>query len=110
MPPDRFHMLLADLRRSWRGEMLFLGDSMEPVLHSGAVLTYLVCPEYEVGDIVFCRVNGRFIDAHRIVAKSDDRYLIANHAGRENGWTIEIFAKVVAVQPPSGVDHIQQGR
>lgn len=101
MSANRFHRLLSELRRSGTGQMLFLGDSMAPVLLSGSVLTYRVCESYEVGDIVFCRVNGRYIDAHRIVAKADDgRYLIASHAGRENGWTREVFAKA----------HLRMGR
>jgi hypothetical protein len=36
---------------------------------------------YEVGDIVFCKVGGRYIDAHKITKKADDgRYLISNTA------------------------------
>ena len=54
---------------------------------------------YEVGDIVFCKVKGRYIDAHLITKKRVDgdglKYLISNNHGRDNGWTSAVFGKVI---------------
>lgn len=62
------------------------------------------CAEYEVGDIVFCKVRGRYIDAHKITKKEKHgnsfRYMIANNHGHENGWTRQIYGKVVAIVGP----------
>ncbi len=49
-----------------------------------------------LGDIVFCKVKGRLIDAHKIVKTCDQKgFLIANNHGFENGWTHQIYGKVV---------------
>jgi hypothetical protein len=49
-----------------------------------------------MGDIVFCKVKGRYIDAHRVIKKDVGKgWLIANNHGFENGWTRVIYGKVV---------------
>jgi SOS-response transcriptional repressor LexA len=69
---------------------------MTPILKSGMTLTFKSQSEYDVGDIVFCKVHGRFIDAHLITKKNARRgYMIANNHGHENGWTRTIYGKAI---------------
>lgn len=68
---------------------------MLPVLPNPAECLYKPQKEYSVGDIVFCKVKGRYIDAHFITAVSDRGYLISNNHGWDNGWTKTIYGVVV---------------
>ena len=61
-------------------------------------LTYLRQDEYEVGDIVFTKVKGRWIDAHLVTKKSEKGYLISNNHGHDNGWTRNIFGRVIKAE------------
>jgi len=75
------------------------GNSMTPLIKSGqdhrlAPITWQEC---KIGDIVYCKVTGSYythlvkaIDVHR-------GCLIANNRGRVNGWTRQVFGKVVEV-------------
>lgn len=96
---NKYLRLQAELREKKTGAMTVFGYSMLPVIKSGATCTYEAQDSYEEGDIVFCKVKGRFIDAH-LVAKVDKQkgYLIANKAGRENGWTKIVFGRVVKAE------------
>lgn len=80
------------------------GNSMLPLIKSGSTLTFEPCDDYEVGDIVFCKVRGRFIDAHKITKKDlmggTYRYMISNNQGYDNGWTKQVYGKVVKVIEP----------
>lgn len=79
--------------------MKAFGNSMTPILKSGALLTFKKFTDYEIGDIVFCKVKGRFIDAHKIIKKDSNRgYLIGNNHGFQNGWTKIIYGKVILVE------------
>ena len=53
---------------------------------------------YEVGDICFCKVKGRYIDAHLITRVSERGYLISNNHGFDNGWTKTIFGRVIKAE------------
>lgn len=75
--------------------MKVFGHSMEPIIDSGTLLEFAVKTEYEVGDVVFCKVRGRYIDAHKVLKKKGDMYLIGNNKGWENGWTRQVYAAVV---------------
>lgn len=77
--------------------MKVFGNSMTPILKSGSILEYKKKDEYEVGDIVFCKVRGRYIDAHKVVKKDGNRYLIANNHGHENGWTRQVYGYVCGI-------------
>ncbi len=79
--------------------MTVFGNSMTPKLQSGSRLRFQRCDDYEVGDIVFCTIKGRYIDAHLITKKdkAQKRWMISNNHGHENGWTHRIFGKVVEV-------------
>jgi hypothetical protein len=77
--------------------MKAFGTSMLPILKSGTLLTFIAAPEYKVGDIVFCKVKGHYIDAHKIVKRDIAKgFLIANNHGFENGWTRTIYGKVIS--------------
>jgi transposase len=89
---------MRDLEEKGFGKMTGFGHSMEPILKSGSRLTYLRQNDYEIGDIVFCKVRGRFIDAHKIIKKDLRKgFLIANNHGHENGWTKKIYGKVIEI-------------
>jgi len=81
------------------GSMKVFGQSMTPIIQSGTLLTFKSFPEYEVNDVVFCKVKGRVIDAHKVIKiktiKDKKQYLIANNHGWENGWTSTIYGKVI---------------
>lgn len=95
---SRYLILKASLEETGTGTMTVHGHSMEPIIESGATLEFESADEYEVGDIVFCKVRGRWIDAHKIVKKRitkfNREYLIANNRGHENGWTGQVYGRV----------------
>ena len=92
----KYERCIFELKWTGTTKMKCFGNSMTPILKSGVVLTFRKCDKYEVGDIVFCKVKGRIIGAHKII-KIDEkgRYLIANNHGRENGWTKTIYGKAI---------------
>lgn len=74
------------------------GNSMKPKIESGQKIT--VSPDISdlnVGDIVFCKVNGNHY-IHLIKSIDSDRFLIGNNRGGINGWTRKIFGKVTKVE------------
>lgn len=91
----KYLRLKEELEKNGKGKMKAFGHSMEPIIKSGTLLTFVKQDEYEVGDIVFCKVKGRWIDAHKVIKKSNKGYLIANNKGHENGWTRQIYGKVI---------------
>lgn len=93
---NKFERLKSELETAGSGRMKAFGSSMLPILKSGSLLTFEKVQEYEIGDIVFCKVRGRYIDAHKIVKKDANKgCLIANNHGFENGWTKIIYGRVV---------------
>lgn len=74
------------------------GNSMSPRIESGQLIT--IDPDVrsiEVGDIVFCKVNGSHY-VHLVKAiGSDGRMKIGNNHGRINGWTRAVYGKVISV-------------
>ncbi len=87
---------MKELKEKGMGKMTCFGNSMTPILKSGMTLAFKSQTEYDVGDIVFCKVRNRFIDAHLITKKSNKRgYMISNNHGHENGWTRTIYGKVI---------------
>ncbi len=92
---NKFERLKEILASTGSGKMKAFGSSMLPILKSGSLLTFETAEEYEIGDIVFCKVKGRYIDAHKIVKKDSNKgFLIANNHGWENGWTKVIYGRV----------------
>ncbi|MBS1663370.1 MAG: S24 family peptidase [Bacteroidetes bacterium] len=93
---NKYERLKNDLASAGTGKMKAFGNSMLPVLKSGSLLTFTQAADYNIGDIVFCKVKGRYIDAHKIIKIEPGKgYLIANNHGFENGWTKIIYGKVI---------------
>ncbi|MBV8251316.1 MAG: S24 family peptidase [Chitinophaga sp.] len=93
---NKFERLKSDLETLGTGRMKAFGSSMLPILKSGTLLTFMKAEEYHIGDIVFCKVKGHYIDAHKIIKRDAGKgYLIANNHGFENGWTRTIYGKVI---------------
>lgn len=75
------------------------GNSMVPLIHSGQdhMLAPIKLEEVEVGDIVYCKVRGKFY-THLVKAKNEDKgLLIGNNRGYNNGWTKQVYGKVIQV-------------
>ena len=77
------------------------GNSMLPRIKSGQLLTIAPVPldELKKGDVVFCKVKGRFF-THLLSAVQGDRFQISNNKGHVNGWigANGIFGKVIKVE------------
>lgn len=92
---NKYERLKTELKEVGMGKMKCFGNSMLPILSNPSINTYRELKSYEIGDIVFCKVRGRYIDAHKITKKDGDRYMISNNHGRDNGWTTQIYGKVM---------------
>ena len=96
---NKYHHLQQELQTNGQGKMKCYGQSMLPILKSGSLLTFQRQDSYTVGDIVFCKVKGRFIDAHKIIKQHPQRgFLIANNHGHENGWTKVVFGRAIRAE------------
>lgn len=96
---NKYERLRSELEESGTGKMKCFGSSMLPILKSGSLLTFKKKDAYAIKDIVFCKVKGRFIDAHKIIKTDPAKgYLIANNHGYENGWTRMIYGKAVCCE------------
>lgn len=96
---NKFERLKSELAQMGTGKMKAFGSSMLPILKSGSHLTFVKADAYKIGDIVFCKVRGRYIDAHKVVKLDAHKgYLIANNHGFENGWTRTVYGKVVLAE------------
>jgi hypothetical protein len=103
MAAEKYTRLMAALESDGKGTMKCFGNSMRPILPNPSTCDYVRADTYEVGDIVFCKVKGRFIDAHIVTKKSaDGRYMIANNHGYENGWTGQVYGRVVVAYDKDG--------
>ncbi len=101
---SKYERMQQELAAQGRKEAKVFGQSMKPILESGSFLTFEKRANYEVGDIVFCKVRGRYIDAHKITkVDSQGRHMISNNHGHDNGWTSQIFGKVIEAVLPNGV-------
>lgn len=75
------------------------GNSMSPIIMSGQehVLQPAKWQDCNVGDIVYCKVKGRYY-THLVKAKNDDHgLLIGNNKGYINGWTRSVYGKVAII-------------
>lgn len=75
------------------------GNSMIPLIKSGQ--EHKVAPakweDVNIGDIVYCKVNGNFY-THLVKAKDEQRGVqIGNNKGGINGWTKQVYGKVIEV-------------
>lgn len=75
------------------------GNSMVGLIRSGqkhrlAPVKWEDCSE---GDIVYCKVKGNFY-THLVKGKSHDKgLLIGNNKGGINGWTRQVYGRVIEV-------------
>lgn len=95
---NKYEAAINALTRNGYHTMKVFGNSMRPLIESGSTLTFKADNKFEIGDVVLCKVKGRWIDAHKITKVSaEGRYMIANNHGYENGWTNKVYARVVTV-------------
>jgi hypothetical protein len=75
------------------------GNSMIPLIKSGQehVLSPVKIEDVTVGDIVYCKVHGRFY-THLVKAIDPLKGCqIGNNRGNINGWTKNVFGKVTEI-------------
>lgn len=75
------------------------GNSMVPLIMSGQKhkLEPSKWEDVEIGDIVYCKVRGNFF-THLVKAKNNEKgCLIGNNKGGINGWTKNIYGKVIEI-------------
>jgi len=53
--------------------------------------------EVNVGEIVLCKVNGAEY-LHLVKAVDSGRVLIGNNRGRINGWTRNVYGRLIRVE------------
>ena len=99
---NKYERVIDELITQGYGSMKCFGNSMTPILKSGSNQTFVPQDDYEVGDIVFCRVKGRYIDSHLITQKSERGWMISNNHGYNNGWTRKIYGRLVKSEEDSG--------
>jgi len=75
------------------------GNSMTPLIKSGQdhVLSPTTLDDCKVGDIVYCKVKGKFY-THLVTGINNEKGLqISNNHGHVNGWTKSVYGKVIEV-------------
>lgn len=75
------------------------GNSMVPLIKSGQdhKLEPVKWEDCKEGDMVYCKVKGRFY-THLVKAKNQDKgLLIGNNKGGINGWTKNVYGRVTEV-------------
>lgn len=75
------------------------GNSMTGLISSGQdhILEPATWETVDVGDIVYCKVHGNYY-THIVKAKNNEKgCLIGNNKGGINGWTKQVFGKVIKV-------------
>jgi hypothetical protein len=91
---------IEKLRRGETVQFRPRGNSMSGKIESGQLCT--VAPinleAVRVGDIVLCKVNGTEY-LHIVKAMQGGRLLIGNNKGRINGWTRNVYGRLVRVEP-----------
>jgi len=75
------------------------GNSMNPLIKSGQ--NHLLAPatweSVLIGDAVYCKVKGNYF-THLVKAKDEQKgCLIGNNKGGINGWTKQVYGKVIEV-------------
>jgi hypothetical protein len=75
------------------------GNSMTPILQSRqpVELTPITWDKVDIGDIVYCKVKGKYY-THLVIAKNEKRGVqIGNNHGYVNGWTKNVYGKVTKI-------------
>lgn len=95
---QRYQQAIDALETGRDHTMTVTGNSMVPLIYSKSKLTFRATNDYQVGDVAFCKVSGRYIDAHKITkVGADGRFMISNNKGYDNGWASTIYGRVIAV-------------
>jgi SOS-response transcriptional repressor LexA len=78
------------------------GHSMAPKVCSGELVTVepVQLDALSKGDIVLCKVKGKEY-LHLVKAVNDGQVLIGNNRGRTNGWTSQVYGRLVKVHRDS---------
>lgn len=90
------------LERLLRGQTIItkaFGNSMMPIIKSGQPhkIEPIKWEQCEIGDIVYCKVKGKYY-THLVKAKDKTKgVLIANNRGFKNGWTKSVYGKVIKI-------------
>jgi len=74
------------------------GNSMSPIIKSGQDhrLAPVKLKDCEVGNVVFCKVKGHYY-THLVKGKGERGLLIGNNKGGVNGWTKQVYGKVIEI-------------
>jgi hypothetical protein len=74
------------------------GNSMTPIIKSGQdhKLAPVELKDCNVDDIVFCKVKGHYY-THLVKGKGVRGLLIGNNKGGINGWTKQVYGKVIEI-------------
>jgi len=100
---NKYYRLKKELEENGIGKMKCFGNSMLPKLSNPSLNTFVVAEDYFAGDIVFCKVKGRWIDSHLITQKCNKKgWMISNNHGHQNGWTRKVFGKVIVSEDKNG--------
>lgn len=90
------------LERLQKGETFITrekGNSMVPLIYSRQdhKLAPITIDKVKVGDIVYCKVKGNFY-THLVKAVNEKKgCLIGNNRGGTNGWTKQVYGKVIEI-------------
>ncbi len=77
------------------------GNSMLPLIKSKQPvrLAPTTWEDVEVGDIVYCKVRGNLY-THLVTGKNGKKGVqISNNKGHVNGWTKNVYGKVIEILP-----------
>jgi hypothetical protein len=95
-------MIPSKIQRLQNGETFETsekGNSMVPLIKSGQkhILAPVKFEDVKVDDIVYCKINGKYYT--HLVYKVDKLrgVLIGNKRGHMNGWTKNIYGKVIEI-------------
>lgn len=95
---NKFQVARAALAEGMEPTVKIFGSSMEPLIEPGSLATFRKTDDYQVGDVVLAKVKGNWC-VHKI-AKTDEgkgRFMIANNHGHENGWTRNVYGRVIKI-------------
>ena len=94
--------------KNWKVEKLLKGEiiiskepgnSMLPLIKSKQPVEITPCSweDVKTGDIVYCKIRGRYY-THLVKGINGNRgVLIGNNRGRINGWTKNVYGRVTKI-------------
>jgi hypothetical protein len=99
---SRYGMLLDKLKNGESITYKEFGNSMLPTLKSGVMVTVSPCciSDVKIGDVVFCKVRGAFYLHYVKALGQDGQVQIGNAHGHINGWTKNVYGKLVSFENP----------